>query len=65
MMENALEKQIKNGDTSDHSSWIESLLINYYDPMYNYQLTKKSNSIVFRGSFDEVTEWAADKNNTK
>lgn len=31
----------QKGDIQAHSKWIEMLLINYYDPMYEYQLAKK------------------------
>ena len=46
--------------TRDHSDWIEYLLSNYYDPMYEYQLTKKSPRIAFRGDFDAVRSYLAD-----
>ena len=57
MMEKALEKQLANGDTSEHEGWIKNLLTHYYDPMYEYQLGKHSNKIAFRGSYNEVMEW--------
>ena len=58
LMDKAIERQIIDGDTKEHEGWIENLLTYYYDPMYDYQLSKKSNSIAFRGSYDEVKEWA-------
>ncbi len=33
---------------------IDSLLINYYDPMYDYQIKKKHKRIVFKGNAGEV-----------
>ena len=33
----------------DHKAWIEQLLRDYYDPMYDYQLKNKGNAIVFKG----------------
>jgi tRNA 2-selenouridine synthase len=33
---------------------VESLLVNYYDPMYNYQIKKKHKRIVFKGNAGEV-----------
>ena len=41
-------------EPTKHYAWIENLLKNYYDPMYDYQLTKKQNRVVFEGSADEV-----------
>lgn len=61
-MEAALQRQKRGGDTQGHRQWIEKLLLNYYDPMYDYQLGKKSRRIVFRGSADEFLDWAASIN---
>jgi len=46
-------------DIDAHRDWIRTLLQKYYDPMYDYQLDKKSSRIVFRGSRDELLNWAA------
>ena len=32
-------------------------LKDYYDPMYGYQLEKKAEKIVFRGTYEEIAEW--------
>ncbi len=58
LMDRALDKQHKSGDTADHQDWIEALLRDYYDPMYAYQLDKQKDQIVFRGAYDEVLGWA-------
>ena len=52
----ATEKTIKGREI--HWVWIKKLLTNYYDPMYEYQITKKSGRIVFRGCKDEFLNWA-------
>jgi tRNA 2-selenouridine synthase len=39
---------------------VESLLLDYYDPMYNYQIQKKLNRVVFRGNSSEVLEYIKD-----
>ena len=49
----------KEGDPSGHREWIRSLLIDYYDPMYAYQLEKKQHRVVFRGSAEEIMGWRA------
>ncbi|BBB22720.1 tRNA 2-selenouridine synthase [Abyssogena phaseoliformis symbiont OG214] len=36
---------------------IKSLFIDYYDPMYNYQIKKKNKRIVFKGNAREVLEY--------
>lgn len=62
IMLSALEAQISTGDSSEHKLWIEILLVNYYDPMYDYQLSKKSDRIVFRGDGDEFSRWSSSIN---
>lgn len=36
---------------------IESLLVDYYDPMYNYQIEQKKQRIIFRGNYEEITSY--------
>ena len=45
----------KKGDVSQHKVWIESLLRDYYDPMYDYQLGQKKGRILRTGNQDELT----------
>ena len=40
-----------------HRDWIQILLLEYYDPMYEYQLNKKADRIVFKGSRQEFHDW--------
>ncbi len=61
MMNKALEKQHIDGSTFQHEGWIQSLINDYYDPMYEYQLSKKTNLVIFRGAYNEVLEWAMEK----
>ncbi len=44
----------KTGDTSAHKVWIEMLLREYYDPMYDYQIEKGDIPIAFEGNYAEV-----------
>ena len=53
----ALINHQKNEDLSDYLPLIESLLVDYYDPMYNYQIDQKKQRIVFRGNYKEVTSY--------
>lgn len=57
LMDSALAAQQQGGDESLHRLWIEELLVKYYDPMYEYQLSQKQGRIVFRGSRADVLEW--------
>ncbi len=47
----------QHGDPEPHKQWIEVLLREYYDPMYDYQLKSKQRHVVFRGNFTEVLEF--------
>ena len=48
LMEEALKQQFAAGTLDQHELWISELLQSYYDPMYAYQLRKKTANIVFR-----------------
>ena len=45
------------GSLEGHREWITLLLADYYDPMYNYQLEKKSSRVKVTGSREVVTDW--------
>ena len=45
------------GSIDAHRNWIKGLLDAYYDPMYDYQLEKKTARIVFRGTAEEIIEY--------
>jgi len=53
----ALELEAKGGGVAAHLAWVELLLREYYDPMYDYQLRKIADRVVFTGSFSEVRDW--------
>ena len=60
-MSNKLQSAIhglKNtGDATCHSDWIRDLLVDYYDPMYDYQIKNKLDRVVFRGNKEQVFEY--------
>lgn len=58
LMEQALNLQKNTGEVSGHHGWIEQLLGNYYDPMYDYQLSRKQGAILVRGGPDIICDWA-------
>jgi len=45
-----------------HKAWIEILLREYYDPMYDYQIEKSKIPIVFRGNAAEILAYMNSKN---
>lgn len=56
-LQQALQQHRETGETGTHRAWIESLLVDYYDSMYNYQLEKKQDRVCFSGRSDEVLEF--------
>jgi len=42
---------------AQHREWIHLLLNDYYDPMYQYQLAKKQQRIIFQGDAHEVRQF--------
>lgn len=56
-MTQAIHRHQTQGDTALHRQWIRSLLIDYYDPMYDYQLSKKQDRVVFKGSPDTIRDY--------
>ena len=52
----ALQAEQNSNDKQRHKEWITLLLRDYYDPMYEYQLTKKTQP-VFRGDREAILDW--------
>ena len=48
------------GSIETHRGWIKGLLDAYYDPMYDYQLAKKTERIEFCGDAAAVIEYVHD-----
>ena len=58
MMSAAFEAQWRDGDLAGHREWVASLLSEYYDPMYEYQLQQRGGNELFRGDRAAVIAWA-------
>jgi tRNA 2-selenouridine synthase len=56
-LENALREQQDRNNPDAHQAWIRALLTDYYDPMYDYMLSKRGGEVLFRGRRDEVRAW--------
>lgn len=54
LLQQALVAQQSGGGSEGHRTWLVPLLQEYYDPMYSYQLSKKTDRIVFRGDYATV-----------
>ncbi len=57
LMQDALDAQRTRNELGLHEGWIAALLRDYYDPMYDYQLSLKPAKIAFRGNRAEVLDW--------
>ncbi|MGD2081877.1 MAG: tRNA 2-selenouridine(34) synthase MnmH [Chromatiales bacterium] len=56
LMAEALEHQRHSGETGPHRVWIRTLLAEYYDPMYDYQIERNRSRICFTGGPAEVVD---------
>jgi len=54
LFEEALRLQKKEGVTAGYKVWIAYLLEKYYDPMYDYQIKKNTERVLFRGTAEEI-----------
>jgi tRNA 2-selenouridine synthase len=54
ILQQSLRQQQSQNDPSGHLIWINALLNDYYDPIYQYQLSNKQQRIVHRGSQAEL-----------
>jgi len=57
LFNNALEHYKKDAGLEDFKEFIEILLRDYYDPMYDYQIQKTPLEIIFEGNPQEVKEF--------
>lgn len=56
-MEAAFETQRRRGDSEAHRAWIERLLVEYYDPMYDYQIRNNADRVAFAGDAAAVIDY--------
>lgn len=57
IFENALQTYKTTESLEDFKEFIEILLRDYYDPMYDYQIEKTNQEIIFKGDETEVLEF--------
>jgi len=56
----ACDHQQRTHETSMHLAWIQTLLVEYYDPMYDYQQQKNNQNSQFKGNLSEVLAFFQD-----
>jgi tRNA 2-selenouridine synthase len=56
-LQDALAKQRESGAFDAHRRWIEPLLTDYYDPMYQYQRQQKQANLLFEGNLSDVIDY--------
>ena len=57
----AIQNAYNTRDREDHFHWLALLLRYYYDPMYDYQLARKKDRLIFSGSKNAVKEFLLTK----
>ena len=57
LMDDAILKHRNAAELQYHKAWIRALLVNYYDPMYDYQLAQKMDRVIFRGTHPEILSY--------
>ncbi|MFB9886822.1 tRNA 2-selenouridine(34) synthase MnmH [Balneatrix alpica] len=55
----ALDAFLSHGDYQGFLPGIRELLVNYYDPMYDYQLSQRQEQIACRGEAEQIRAWVA------
>ncbi|GAA5104048.1 tRNA 2-selenouridine(34) synthase MnmH [Wohlfahrtiimonas larvae] len=57
ILDDALVEQFTAGTIDRHLDWLVILLTEYYDPMYQYQLNRKKERVIFRGDYPSICEF--------
>jgi len=59
-MDVALAEQAQSGDEQGHRAWLQRMLVEYYDPMYDYQRDKRQRMVKKAGNFTEILDYLHD-----
>ncbi len=57
ILNDAFKQHAIDGSTELYKVWIKDLLVEYYDPMYDYQFSKKVDRVIFKGNQEEVLDY--------
>ena len=57
MLAEALDAHQRRGELAGYRPFIAFLLSSYYDPMYDYQLSKRPGNVLIRGDEETLVQW--------
>ncbi len=57
LFDDAVAEQKETASLEKYKVWIAYLLEEYYDPMYDYQIEKNAERIIFRGTAEEIEKY--------
>lgn len=60
LMNAALAQQAESGETTGHLKWLSRMLLEYYDPMYDYQRDKRQRKVEKAADFNEMLAFLHD-----
>lgn len=63
LLQDAIAEHAAGKGVERHRAWIHFLLVEYYDGMYQYQLDKKRDRIIFSGGSADVLDFLRDRFN--
>ena len=58
ILDEALQQHKQTGSVQAYRELVSELLLEYYDPMYEYQDKQKTRPILFKGDHDMILEWS-------
>ena len=61
LMFNAIEQHKQLDNPEKHKAWIQFILQDYYDPMYDYQLSQKTDRVIFQANEQDTLQFLSDK----
>lgn len=61
LMQSAFDTQQSTGNAQEHREWIRRMLVDYYDPMYAYQLSRREGSRLCSGDRGQLHEFLSER----
>ena len=58
MLAEALQQHKQTDSVEAYRELVSELLLEYYDPMYEYQDKQKTRPILFKGDHNMIVEWS-------
>ncbi|MFT5706206.1 MAG: tRNA 2-selenouridine synthase [Oceanospirillaceae bacterium] len=62
LLDKGISAHQNQNSTAQYRDFIELVLTQYYDPMYDYQLTKKQNRCLFSGNSEQIQQYIQQSN---